>query len=218
MRKVSRNDSCPCGSGKKYKKCCLGKDDETKSCYSPEQLKGEQRIIKIFNIYMQIVSFFECSKCGKCCSFSSPDLLHSDEYKNFDKDLLFWEDGLPGLKNPCPFFVDNTCKIHDNNIRPRICRVVPFSFPDDPEYPHIIIEQCELGNKILDAYFIFLEETNTGDNDILCDLMYPLSNIQRAKAFLKWLKKNENSMRSAKTMECARPIQETDAPDSGGSL
>lgn len=24
--KIGRNDSCPCGSGKKYKKCCLGKD------------------------------------------------------------------------------------------------------------------------------------------------------------------------------------------------
>lgn len=23
--KVGRNDPCPCGSGKKYKKCCLGK-------------------------------------------------------------------------------------------------------------------------------------------------------------------------------------------------
>ena len=26
-KKIGRNDSCPCGSGKKYKKCCLGKDD-----------------------------------------------------------------------------------------------------------------------------------------------------------------------------------------------
>ena len=25
-QKVGRNDPCPCGSGKKYKKCCLGKD------------------------------------------------------------------------------------------------------------------------------------------------------------------------------------------------
>jgi hypothetical protein len=25
QRKLGRNDSCPCGSGKKYKKCCLGK-------------------------------------------------------------------------------------------------------------------------------------------------------------------------------------------------
>jgi len=24
---VSRNDACPCGSGKKYKKCCLGAPD-----------------------------------------------------------------------------------------------------------------------------------------------------------------------------------------------
>ena len=24
--KVGRNDPCPCGSGIKYKKCCLGKD------------------------------------------------------------------------------------------------------------------------------------------------------------------------------------------------
>ena len=23
--KIGRNDKCPCGSGKKYKKCCIGK-------------------------------------------------------------------------------------------------------------------------------------------------------------------------------------------------
>ena len=27
MAKVGRNDPCPCGSGKKYKKCCLSKDE-----------------------------------------------------------------------------------------------------------------------------------------------------------------------------------------------
>lgn len=26
--KIGRNDSCPCGSGKKYKRCCLGAVDE----------------------------------------------------------------------------------------------------------------------------------------------------------------------------------------------
>ncbi|WP_269082983.1 SEC-C metal-binding domain-containing protein [Sporosarcina globispora] len=26
MSKISRNDPCPCGSGKKYKKCCGSKD------------------------------------------------------------------------------------------------------------------------------------------------------------------------------------------------
>jgi hypothetical protein len=29
--KVGRNDPCPCGSGKKYKKCCLGKDADDSS-------------------------------------------------------------------------------------------------------------------------------------------------------------------------------------------
>ncbi len=28
-RKPGRNDQCPCGSGKKYKQCCLAKDEET---------------------------------------------------------------------------------------------------------------------------------------------------------------------------------------------
>lgn len=27
MGKIGRNDPCPCGSGKKYKKCCLLKKD-----------------------------------------------------------------------------------------------------------------------------------------------------------------------------------------------
>jgi uncharacterized protein YecA (UPF0149 family) len=25
--KIGRNEPCPCGSGKKYKKCCLGADE-----------------------------------------------------------------------------------------------------------------------------------------------------------------------------------------------
>jgi|GEM_PF-6922301 len=29
MAKVGRNDPCPCGSGKKFKKCCLGKESDT---------------------------------------------------------------------------------------------------------------------------------------------------------------------------------------------
>jgi len=29
-KKVNRNDPCPCGSGKKYKKCCMGKADDLK--------------------------------------------------------------------------------------------------------------------------------------------------------------------------------------------
>ena len=31
MTKISRNAPCPCGSGKKYKKCCLGKEEPLRS-------------------------------------------------------------------------------------------------------------------------------------------------------------------------------------------
>lgn len=34
--KVGRNDPCPCGSGKKYKHCCMGRDEEAAT--SPEDL------------------------------------------------------------------------------------------------------------------------------------------------------------------------------------
>ena len=27
-KKLGRNDPCPCGSGKKYKNCCMKKDQE----------------------------------------------------------------------------------------------------------------------------------------------------------------------------------------------
>ena len=31
MAKPGRNDPCPCGSGQKYKRCCLTKDQEAES-------------------------------------------------------------------------------------------------------------------------------------------------------------------------------------------
>ena len=36
--KVGRNDPCPCGSGKKHKKCCLGKPLAGPATWSPERL------------------------------------------------------------------------------------------------------------------------------------------------------------------------------------
>ena len=46
-KKVGRNDPCPCGSGKKYKKCCMKKQEaapEKKSAQSPE----EKRAFKLY--------------------------------------------------------------------------------------------------------------------------------------------------------------------------
>ncbi len=43
MAKIGRNDTCPCGSGKKYKKCCLDKNDALYPNYDKRyfELKGK---------------------------------------------------------------------------------------------------------------------------------------------------------------------------------
>lgn len=39
MAKIGRNDPCPCGSGVKYKRCCLRKEGEESSISPMEQLR-----------------------------------------------------------------------------------------------------------------------------------------------------------------------------------
>lgn len=46
--KVGRNDPCPCGSGKKYKKCCLNKDEARKSektSVTPKEIKLRDQLV-----------------------------------------------------------------------------------------------------------------------------------------------------------------------------
>lgn len=38
MAKIGRNDPCPCGTGKKYKKCCLAKDEAAAASARPSTL------------------------------------------------------------------------------------------------------------------------------------------------------------------------------------
>jgi hypothetical protein len=40
-KKASRNDPCPCGSGKKYKHCCLGSGKE----WPAEELSRSKRVL-----------------------------------------------------------------------------------------------------------------------------------------------------------------------------
>lgn len=42
---IGRNDPCPCGSGKKYKKCCAGKEEPTVEVVQAEEL---ERILQSF--------------------------------------------------------------------------------------------------------------------------------------------------------------------------
>ena len=44
MNKVGRNDPCPCGSGKKFKKCCLDKPYQPSAELLADFELGQQRI------------------------------------------------------------------------------------------------------------------------------------------------------------------------------
>jgi methionyl aminopeptidase len=44
LKKIGRNDLCPCGSGKKYKKCCLGKEKVQNSRIAAETYARKYKI------------------------------------------------------------------------------------------------------------------------------------------------------------------------------
>lgn len=50
-RKVGRNDPCPCGSGKKYKKCCAAFDDVKSAQLSPEE------VLDFYEIWYGLLAF-----------------------------------------------------------------------------------------------------------------------------------------------------------------
>jgi hypothetical protein len=52
MAKPGRNDPCPCGSGKKYKKCCLPKDEaEADAAYA----HGDDEIAVASHVVVELV-------------------------------------------------------------------------------------------------------------------------------------------------------------------
>ena len=44
--RIGRNDPCPCESGKKYKRCCLAKDQQAKSKERREKREAWESVIK----------------------------------------------------------------------------------------------------------------------------------------------------------------------------
>jgi methionyl aminopeptidase len=54
--KIGRNDPCPCGSGKKYKKCCMGKENSVKNADVKEDY------VKKYNIKLKEKSDIEAIK------------------------------------------------------------------------------------------------------------------------------------------------------------
>lgn len=62
FEEAKRNDPCPCGSGKKYKKCCMGKNKNPLSTLAPYKLLYKPRLSKeevknYYNCYNKLLTF-----------------------------------------------------------------------------------------------------------------------------------------------------------------
>lgn len=71
MPPIHRNAPCPCGSGKKYKKCCLNKEGTSPSRDS--FWKGDRRA------YIPLIAIFALSVILRCYGYSQPHGLTFDE-------------------------------------------------------------------------------------------------------------------------------------------
>jgi len=71
MGQVQRNDPCPCGSGKKYKKCCLGKKETNRD--------GKKFWTRNKFVYFSLIAIFALSIFLRYYGFGQPHRLTFDE-------------------------------------------------------------------------------------------------------------------------------------------
>ena len=85
MPKIGRNDPCPCGSGRKYKRCCMGKDEASVRAKHGAVHKEQQA--RIADLAAAIQEADELDQASN----SVVDLIHAgrlDEAEQAARDLL----------------------------------------------------------------------------------------------------------------------------------
>ena len=93
MAKIGRNAPCPCGSGKKYKKCCLLQEDGTKR-YSPK--RKEARFIPVYSpldkLSNSVVDLIGKNKLDKAEAVSRKLLKkYPDQIDGFNRLAMVYE-------------------------------------------------------------------------------------------------------------------------------
>ena len=98
----------------------------------------------VHKLYKEVVTQFDCQKCGNCCRIMRPALEKDDisklaaylsitpkefEKKYIEKDER--ENEIVFNKIPCPFFDDNSCNCTVYPARPENCRSYPHLYKND---------------------------------------------------------------------------------------
>ncbi len=78
---VGRNDPCPCGSGKKFKKCCAAKGDpSTAGLAAAIRMKGGVSFDPVANSYRAIVHSWNNTDCiGEPQEWQSTENFESED-------------------------------------------------------------------------------------------------------------------------------------------
>lgn len=122
MGKIGRNDSCPCGSGKKYKKCCINREDDS-TFTNPENF---------FKNFKEIKHEAKIKQCVHPCQHECSEKIigaHSIQNNKILKQIS--DNGcvyMPYPKNDNPFAImtqwgrkeatvfTGFCGYHDNEL------------------------------------------------------------------------------------------------------
>lgn len=94
--KVGRNDPCPCGSGKKFKKCCAAKGETTTADLKAAiRMKGGVSFDPVANAYRAIVHSWDNAECiGEPREWRAAETFESE-----DAAMAFYKTRIrPGLE------------------------------------------------------------------------------------------------------------------------
>jgi tetratricopeptide (TPR) repeat protein len=94
MAKPGRNDPCPCGSGKKYKRCCLDKDEAAESARAAQSQSSRKISNVAAEIAAKLAATYDVDETEDeltTASNAAVDLVHEgrlDEAEQAARDLL----------------------------------------------------------------------------------------------------------------------------------
>ena len=79
--RVGRNDPCPCGSGKKFKKCCAAKGETaTAGLTAAIRMKGGVSFDPTANAYRAVVHSWDNAECiGEPTEWQVAEMFESEE-------------------------------------------------------------------------------------------------------------------------------------------
>lgn len=99
-KKIGRNDPCPCGSGKKYKNCCLGKTEEPKKVYTTG---GKRKFkAKVIDSSLESHGMFAQSAGGIPTAAGNPDALNKLRFRSPDHDYRVSPTEIPSASTTEP--------------------------------------------------------------------------------------------------------------------